>query len=231
MPVTVTRYGVNLFSLNSLGDDWLGHRVTTANFRGPPIVLVSTVVDGADPDIEAVVAFAALWNAPLIAFDRSVGFGSWALSTLASACIDGGKLFVSNHFQTFDLPIGILSTRTLPICGPWIALETGGPATTIDAWAALATNNFSRTGQNHPYACGLQGVSHFNAYIDAPPLYRVGLTDVAGDLARLRKKWEGSAVPTVAQYEAIIAAAAIRPGLARLCNPAMLPELVVIAPV
>ena len=84
MPATVTRYGVNLFSLNSLGDDWLGHRVTTANFRGPPIVLVSTIVDGADPDIEAALAFAAIWNAPLLAFDRSVVVGSWALSTPVS---------------------------------------------------------------------------------------------------------------------------------------------------
>lgn len=228
MPATVTRYGVNLFSLNALGNIWMDRTVTTANFRGPPIVLVSTIVDGADPDIEAAVAFAAIWNAPLLAFDRSVVVGSWALSTLVSACLEGGKLFVSNRYQTFNLPFGNIQLP-LPICGPWIALDQ---ASAIDAWEALRVTSIARTGQNHPYVCGMQGVSHFSGGGELrPPLYNIGDSDVSGDLARLRKKWDGSAVPTAAQYEALNAMNLIRPGLARLCNPALLPELALIAPV
>ena len=228
MPVTVTRYGVNLFSLNSLGNIWLDRTVTTANFRGPPIVVVNTTVDGADPDIEAAVAFAAVWNAPILAFDRSVVVGSWALPTLVSACLEGGKMFVSNRVQTFNLPFGNIPLP-LPICGPWIAFNQ---ASAIDAWEALRVTSIARTGQNHPYVCGLQGVTNFSDGGELrPPLYRIGDSDIPGDLARLRKKWDGSAIPSVAQYEALSAAAALRPGLARLCNPALLPELVLTAPV
>lgn len=228
MPATVTRFGVNLFSLNSLGDVWLDRRVTTANFRGPPIVIINTVIDGADPDIEAAVAFAAIWDAPLLAFDLSVVVGSWALPTLVSACLEGGKLFVSNRYQTFDLPYGNVPLP-LPICGPWIAFDQ---ASAIDAWEALRVTSIARTGQNHPYVCGMQGVSHFSDSGESrTPLYRIGDADIPGDLAKLRRKWDGSAVPTVSQYETLGAAAAMRPGLARLCNPALLPELVVVAPV
>lgn len=226
MPVTKTRYGANLFSLNALGNIWLDQTVTTTNFRGPPIVLVNTTIDETDPAIQAAVDFAAIWNAPLVAFDRSVSYNSWALSTLASACVQGGKICNMTRHRKFDLPVGTV-TKTLAISGPWIVFELGGPP--VDAWTALSTNNFARTGQNHPYVCGMQGVSHFVDGVFAPPLYRIGF-DVITGLDRLKKKWDGSAIASVSQYADLAVAAAIRPGLARLCNPALLPELVVVPP-
>lgn len=224
------KYGANLYALNALGEAFVDQTVKLTNFRGPPIVGVVTTFDPTDPDMVALVDFAAFWQAPLVCFDRSIPVSSWETARLLEACRFNSKFSVSNHFQKFDLPIN-RTTLTMPLCGPWVAIETGGPATTIDAWEALG-HGFARTGQNHPYVCGMQGVSLFDAFVNAPPLYAVGLVEsVVTALARLKKKWSGDAVPSVSQYQALGLASSLRPGLARLCNPALIPELVLAQPV
>ena len=226
-----TQYGTNLYALNALGEAWLSQTVTLATFRGPPMVLVDTVISDTDPNTLALIDFAAFWNAPLVGFDRSVTVPSWALSVLESAGLAAAKFFTASHILPFALPIGNVATAH-PLCGPWIASEVGGPATTIDAWEALGASSLIRTTQNHPYGCGMQAVSHFTATTNAPPLYGIGLAlDTIETLTRMQKKWSGDSVTTVAQYQALAVAAAIRPGLARLCNPALLPELVIAEPV
>ena len=225
------QYGANLYALNSLGEQWLNQTVTLATFRGPPIVLVTTTMSDTDPDILAVIDFANYWNGPIVGFDRAVTVGFWNLAALQNAGLAASKFFTMARMSPFALPIGN-STVSYPITGPWISIETGGPATTVDAWDAIEAGGFIRTTQNHPYGCGMQAVSVFDANTNGPPLYGVGLLlDLIESLTRLQKKWAGASVPTVSQYQALSLAAAIRPGLARLCNAALLPELVVAEPV
>ena len=225
------QYGTNLFALNSLGEIWLNRAVTVANFRGPPLVLVNTNLFDTDPEVLAVIDFANYWNAPIVGFDRSVGFGAWAISTLRSACFDAERFFTMPLTGTFSLPVGN-STTHKPITGPWVSIESGGPATSVDAWDAIVAGDFIRTTQRHPYGCGMQGVSVFTDNMSAPPLYGIGLgLDTITALARMVKKWSGDSVATVAQHQALAAAASLRPGLARLCNPALLPELILVEPI
>jgi hypothetical protein len=225
------QYGANLYALNSLGEQWLNQTVTLATFRGPPIVLVTTIMSDTDSDILAVIDFANYWNGPIVGFDRAVPIGSWSLTELRNAGLAASKFFTMAHTSPFALPIGS-STVQYPITGPWLSLETGGPATSVDAWDAIVAGEFIRTTQNHPYGCGMQAVSVFTESTNGPPLYGIGLfLDVFEGLTRLQKKWAGESVPTVSQYQALGLAAAIRPGLARLCNAALLPELIVVEPV
>ena len=99
------------------------------------------------------------------------------------------------------------------------------------AWDIAGT--LSRTSQNHPYLCGMQAVSGFSGNNLRPPIYELGLGDaaIASDCVTLEKKWRGEAVVTVSQYETLLAAAALRPGLARLVNAALVPYIVLADPV
>lgn len=239
MPLSLKQYGVNLYSLNALGEAWMRGLVTLGTFRGPPLVVVNTFInDPTDPDLVAVADFADYWNAPLVGFDTQVSTNFWSWQPLYNACLANAKFFTMSKLGPFSHPYVPPSTMlNLAFTGPWISLESTGIQRTIEAWTILNTVPFRRTNQNHPYRCGMQGVSYFfqtfyNNYISAPPLYGIGLDgDVVGALSRLTKKWEGDAIPTISQVQALSLAATIRPGLARLCNPAMLPELIITTPV
>lgn len=247
MPLSLKFYGVNLYSMNSLGQQWLDQSVTLSSFRGPPLVLVNYVInDLADANLNAVAEFADYWNAPLIGYDTTVGVVSWNTISLFNACQTASKFFTASHLTDYRLPYipsdfggsSTVPTTLIPaLTGPWIALETVNNNPTKAAWSVLGEGFLRRTDQNHPYRCGMQGVSHFinNAYsgsFNAPPLYAIGSDgNVVGALSRLLKKWNGDAKPSVSQFEALGLAATLRPGLARLCNPALLPELVIAAPV
>lgn len=239
MPLSLVQYGVNLYAMNALGQTWMQNLVTLGTFRGPPLVLVNPIInDPTDAALVAVADFADYWNAPLVGFDTTVTTPNWAWMTLYNACLANAKFFTMPKMGTFGHPYAPPNDKTdLAFTGPWIALEASGNQTTKDAWAVLNTAPFNRTYQNHPYRCGMQGVSYFfqtsyGGIFSNAPLYGIASDgNVVGALSRLTKKWEADATPTVSQYEALYLAAALRPGLARLCNPALLPELVIATPV
>lgn len=236
MPLSLKQYGVNLYSMNALGEQWMDQTVTASTFRGPPIVLVNSVInDPLRPDVIAVADFADYWNVPLIGFDTTVVASSWATAILRNACLAATKFFTMPRIGPFPPLTTATLTASLAFTGPWISIETLGNGTSIDAWNTLAYLSFTRTYQNHPYRCGMQGVSQYvitnYGVIGAPPLYAIASDgNVVGALSRLRKKWDGDAIPSVSQFEALMVADGVRLGLGRLCNPALIPELVLMAP-
>lgn len=236
MPLSLKQYGVNLYSMNALGEQWMDQTVTASTFRGPPIVLVNTIInDPLRPDVIAVADFADYWNAPLVGFDTTVIAPSWATATLRTACLAAAKFFTMPRIGPFIYSTTMTLITSLAFTGPWISIETLGNGTSIDAWNTLASLGFARTYQNHPYKCGMQGVSQYvitdYGVISAPPLYAIASDgNVVGALSRLRKKWDGDAIPSVSQFEALMTVAGVRLGLGRLCNPALIPELVLTTP-
>lgn len=238
-------YGSNLYAFNARGEAWLDRSVTRSTFNGPPLVFaMQSIANPVEPaDITAIVSFAATWDAPLVGFNISDALppASWNAAPLLAGCASAaanGCFSVSPIVSADALPI--ISRLT----GPWIAYARqtvgfGPDPASRDAWDALAFWKFQRSSQHHRYQLGMQGVSWFTP---SPlqdelgsPLYVLPYSvDRAAQLAVLTAKWQISESklrnPTVSQHENLANAAALRPGLARLCNPGLIPELALARP-
>lgn len=117
MPLSLKQYGVNLYSMNGLGEQWMDQTVTASTFRGPPIVLVNSVInDPLRPDVIAVADFADYWNAPLIGFDTTVVASSWATAILRNACLAATKFFTMPRIGPF--PPLTTATLTASLASP-----------------------------------------------------------------------------------------------------------------
>lgn len=226
---TLTPFPGGLFSANTRGLDFLNFNVNASNFRGPPIAAVYGAPEGV-VFVDDVVAFADSFDAPLVVFDDTSG--ATAFNYFKSACNAVGYLYKSNRIGT---PVFVSqTTATTPVIygGPFLGLGTTDSFRALSvflAWTLLALG-MSRTTQNHPYRLGMQGVSNFTADGNlSPPVFQVGGTgrSIPLDLDDLKKKWLGQAVTTTSQYQALLDAAVARPGLAALCNAALVPYLVI----
>jgi len=220
-----TEYYPGLYSGNSAGDDVLQHTVTASNFKGPPLVAVYGTTADRFVNESEVDDFASAFNAPLVIItDQIDGTGRAAY---VAACNAMGPLYKSNRRGS---PVFVSNTTpSTPIVygGPLLALGTTDP--NIDSSVAVAwlvAEMTSRTTQNHPYQLGMQGVSTFTTDGNlSPPVYRIG-PDIVDGLQQVQKKWQGKTVTTVSQYQALMTAAIGRPGLAALCNAALVPFIV-----
>ena len=230
-PPAPTVYAPGLGSLNALGDDFLSLTVSDATFRGPATLLILRSYPSVDytPVIDMINSF----NAPLVVgvFD-SLNPTSLALLTSAYAAL--GRFYDSARTRSPRLPTSANTDVPVTFGGPIICAASSAPGlfdTKALAWDIAGT--LSRTSQNHPYLCGMQAVSGFSGNNLRPPIYELGLGDaaIASDCVTLEKKWRGEAVVTVSQYETLLAAAALRPGLARLVNAALVPYIVLADPV
>lgn len=225
-------YSTGLWSLNSLGDDFLSYTVTSTTFRGPAMVLV---IEQLNFDYTLIVDFAAQWNAPLVLVRGSTINGASVL-WLRGAYAAIGKFYDSARTRQPRRPTSPSTDVPAVFGGPYIiAGSTQGDVDVAapHAWDLAIT--YSRTSQNHPYGAGMQAVSVFDNATNnlSPPVYKLSPGDVAiaSDLKTLTKKWQGDAVVTVAQYQALMAAAVARPGLASKINASLIPYVLLAQPV
>lgn len=220
-----TEFLPGLYSGNDAGYDVLSHAVTSTNFKGPPLVAVYGTTADRFVNESEVDDFASAFNAPLVIItDQIDGTGRAAYVV---ACNAMGPLYKSNRRGS---PVFVSNTTpSTPIVygGPLLAIGTTDP--NIDSSVAVAwlvAEMTSRTTQNHPYQLGMQGVSTFTTDGNlSPPVYRIG-PDIVDGLQQVQKKWQGKTVTTVSQYQALMTAAIGRPGLAALCNAALVPFIV-----
>jgi hypothetical protein len=230
-PPAPTIYAPGLGSLNANGDIFLSRATTEVTFRGPATVLMVRTYPSVDytPVVDLINSF----NAPLVlaVFDSMNGT-SLALLNAAYAAL--GRFYDSAKTRTPRLPTSANIDVPVVFGGPFICCaETSMGLTDAKGLAWDIAITYSRTSQNHPYLCGMQAVSTFSGNNLSPPVYALGTGDaaIASDAVTLGKKWRGEAVVTVSQYETLLAAAALRPGLARLVNAALVPYIVLADPV
>lgn len=226
---TLTPFPGGLFSANSRGFDFLSLNVTQANFRGPPVGVCYGAPEGI-VFIDEVVAFVDSFDAPCVVFDSTAG--TTAFDYYRAACNAVGYLYKSNRMGTPVVVTPTTGPTSVIMGGPFLGVGTTDAFRALSvylAWTAAASG-MSRTTQNHPYLLGMHGVSAFaeDGTNLSPPVYQIGGTGrvVADDLNALKKKWLGQAVTTTSQYQLLLDAAVARPGLAALCNAALVPFLV-----
>lgn len=220
---------------NTAGQLVLDGAVTTATFRGPPVVVVGAALVIDDPRWVAALALATAINCPVI--------GAAGAADLASV---RGSLLALRRFwradQTSPAPVCLVARRRVwgalpwaggawagtspllvkypPFCGPLVLIpRTADEDQALTAWDWAAT--VARSAEYHPYGTGLAAVSSFLLY-HSPPLYAVAWgADPAVALTTLRKLWAAPPAPSVDQYTALAAANALRPGLDRLVHPSL----------
>lgn len=216
MAVTITNFAPGLWSANALGAAFLSSTVTPATFRGMPIVGVCrdqtfAGTSASYAPLQALVDFAAVYNAPLVVFDSVSSFDppNSAYVFLRTACDNVGRFFDSAQSRKprvvqpgFDFPV-VMS-------GPWISVSaTPSAITDGEAFAWQYAQLFARTSQYHPYRVGMTAVSAFstNNYYMSPPIYTIG-PGYAADFKQLDKKWSGQAVVSAQQCTDLLTAQA-----------------------
>lgn len=225
-------YANGLFSLNSLGDDFLSYTITTTTFRGPAAVLV---IDELTFDYTLVVDFIAQFNGPLVMVRQGV-IDAAGVAYLRAAYDQIGRFYDSARARKPRLPTSAMSDIQVVFGGPFIAagrIDADVDAAAIKAWALATT--YSRTTQNQAFGVGMQAVSTFSTSNDnlSPPVYKLtaGNAGIASDLKALTKKWQGDAVGSISQYQALTSAAVARPGLASKVNAVLIPQVLLAQPV
>lgn len=222
---TLTQYSSSVFSANARGKSFMDRATTKATWRGPPIVaffLGEAPLSPSLPILDAVVAFAALFDAPLVVLDQSAD--ATARDVLRGAHDHYGK-FYDYLGQGVALGDGVARTPVV-LAGPWMGVgsTTGNRNSGLaEAWSLAAS--YCRTTQFHPYGRGMEAASTFDVATGriSPPVYSVG-TDVAGDLGKIADRWRGRVATTASAHQAVYdAQAAGRPGLARYVNPILVP--------
>lgn len=229
--MALTTYAPGLYAANALAVAFLNRTVNQTNFRGLPIVGVFRGAGALQPSDEGLVAlvdFAAAFNAPLVVMDDSASTQATDyLFASAQAC---AKLFdTAKTKQPVFVDNGISSP--VVFSGPFIAVGTSDPNRTSSvAFAWTTATAYSRTSEYQPYGAGMMAVSWFTTAGNlGPPVFVVG-SGVEADLLQLKKRWQGDAVTSTSQYQAVQDAAVARPGLARLCNAALVPYIVLTIP-